>query len=151
MHNVVEKGLEDHLAGSVNREFDSHLAQCAPCREEVEGMMQVSGLLAALRADNEVAPPLGFSSRLLGSIQDRRRRSIWSVFTIDPSFIRKLAVASLLILAAFGSYLASQPEDPLALIRHTPEAVMASHDPAAAPDDPQHMNGMLMTLATYQE
>jgi hypothetical protein len=135
----------------VNREFDSHLAQCAPCREEVEGMKQVSSLLASLRADSELAPPLGFSSRLLKNIEDRRSRSIWSLFTLDPGFIRKLAVASLLGLAAFGSYLATQPDDSLALARHTPEAVMASHDPTAAPDDPQHMNGMLMTLATYHE
>jgi anti-sigma factor RsiW len=151
MHNIVELGLEDHLAGSVNREFDSHLAQCAQCRAEVEGMKQVSSLLGSLRADSELAPPLGFSSRLLRNIQDRQKRSIWSIFTIDPGFIRKLAVASLLGLVAFGSYLASQTDESLAPMRHTPEAVMASHDPSAAPDDPQHMNGMLMTLATYHE
>jgi hypothetical protein len=151
MHDIVEKGLEDHLAGSVNRDFDSHLAQCAPCREEVDGMKRVSGFLALLRADSELAPPLGFSSRLLKNVRERRERSVWSIFTLDPGFIRKLAVASLLGLAAFGSYLASQPDESLALIRHTPEAVMASHDPSAAPDDPQHMNGMLMTLATYHE
>jgi len=151
MHKIIEQGLEDHLAGAVDREFDTHLAQCSPCREEVEGMKQVSSLLASLRADSEMAPPLGFSSRLMRSIEERQSRSIWSVFTVDPGFIRKLALASLLGLAAFGSYLATQQDDALAATRHTPEAVMASHDPSAAPDDPQHMNGMLMTLATYHQ
>ena len=130
MHNIVEIGLEDHLSGAVNREFDSHLAQCAPCRREVEGMKQVSSLLSSLRADSGgfagAEPPTGFSSRLLREIEERRSRSIWSVFTVDP-------------------------DDGALLARHTPEAVMASHDPAAAPDDPQHMNGMLMTLATYRQ
>ena len=149
MHDVVEKGLEDHLAGVLNREFDSHLAQCSRCREEVEGMKQVSSLLASLRTDSEIAPPLGFSARLLHNIDEQKTRSIWSVFTVDPGFIRKLAVASLLGLFAFGGYLATQQDDSLA--HHTPEAVMASHDPGAAPDDPQHMNGMLMTLATYHQ
>jgi len=118
-------------------------------------MKQVSSLLSSLRADSGgfagAEPPTGFSSRLLREIEERRSRSIWSVFTVDPGFIRKLAVASLLGLMAFGGYLATQPDDGALLARHTPEAVMASHDPAAAPDDPQHMNGMLMTLATYRQ
>jgi predicted anti-sigma-YlaC factor YlaD len=151
MHDIVEKGLEDHLAGVMNREFDSHVSQCSRCREEVEGMKQFSGMLVSLRPNAEIAPPLGFSARLMREIDQRESRSIWSVFTLDPGFIRKLAVASLLGLAAFGSYLASQPEDGLTFGRHTPEAVMASHDLSVAPDDPQHMNGMLMTLATYQQ
>ena len=151
MHDIIEKRLEDYLAGVVNREVDSHLAECSRCRQEVAGMEQVSGMLASLRSESEPAVPLGFSARVLRGLEARQSRSIWSLFTIDPGFIRKLAMASLLGLAAFGSYLASQQDDTLALARHTPEAVMASHDPAAAPDDPQHMNGMLMTLATYHQ
>jgi hypothetical protein len=151
MHDVIERGVEDYLAGTASREFESHLAQCTRCREELDGIRHVSGLLSALRSEEAPEPPLGFAARLVGSIADQKRRSIWSAFAIESAFTRKIAFASLLSLAILGSYLASQSSDNMAPGDHTPEAVMASHDVSLPSDDPQKVDGMFLTLATYHQ
>ena len=84
------------------------------------------------------------------NVAERKASSIWGVFTIDPGFARKLAFGSLLGLAAFGGYLFTATEDSMAQADHSPEAVMASHD-TNSPDQQQHMDGMLLTLATYRQ
>jgi hypothetical protein len=150
MHDIVEREFEDHLVGMASREFTAHLAVCGECREEVEGMTQVSSLLGSLRSDAPMDPTLGFSSRVLRNVAERKNRSVWGLFAVDPAFTRRLALASLLGLAVFSGYLATQ-DDGAVPARHTPEAVMASHDPSLPPDNPDHMNGMLMTLATYHQ
>lgn len=151
MHDVIERGVEDYLAGSANREFEAHLAQCARCREEVAGVERVSGLLGVLRAEDAPAPPLGFASRVMGAVAEQKRGSFWSAFAVDPRFTRKIAFASLLSLAILGSYLASQGSDNMALADQTPEAVMASHDVSLPSDNPEQMGGMFYTLATYHQ
>jgi predicted small lipoprotein YifL len=151
MHRIVEEELEDYLSGRGGRELTSHLTNCEQCRGEVAEMQTLSGLFGDLRAVEAVAVPLGFSNRLMLNINDRKSKSFLSIFAVDPGFTRKLALASLLCLAACGGYLATQPVDSVAPSDHTPEAVMASHDVSAPSDDPQHMDGMLVTLASYHQ
>jgi hypothetical protein len=150
MHDLITRGLEDYLSGSAGREFDSHLAQCADCREEVEGIRRVTGLLSALRSEEVFVPSIGFSARLVRSVRQEEGRSFWRVFSVDPGFARKLVFGSLLSLAILGSYLATQPEDTMAQADHTPEAVLSSHDPSTLSQQ-QHTDGMLMTLADYHQ
>ena len=85
------------------------------------------------------------------NIQERRRRSFWGILTADPAFTQKLALASILSLAVLGGYFATQGGDAIAKAEHTPEAVMASHDTSPAASEQQHIDGMLMTLATYHQ
>ena len=151
MHRIVEQELEDYLSGHAGREFTAHLAACEDCRTEVAEFQKLSGYLGELRTAEPLQVPLGFSNRLMRTIESQKPRSFWTIFTVDPGFTRKLALASLLCLAACGGYLATQPVDSVALTDHTPEAVMASHDISAPANDPQHMNGMLVTLASYRQ
>jgi len=151
MHRIVEEELEDYLTGRGGRELASHLSSCEECRAEVVEMQTLSGLFGNLRVAEPLGVPLGFSHRLMLNIKERKSKSFWSNFAIDPGFTRKLALASLLCLAACGGYLATQPVDSVAPSDHTPEAVMASHDASAASNDPQHMDGMLVTLASYHQ
>jgi anti-sigma factor RsiW len=151
MHRIVEQELENYLSGRVGRELASHLSSCEECRVEVAEMQTLSGLFGDLRAAEPVAVPLGFSNRVMLNVKERKSKTFWGIFAVDPGFTRKLALASLLCLAACGGYLATQPVDSVAPSDHTPEAVMASHDATAPSDDPQHMDGMLVTLASYHQ
>ncbi len=147
MHDVIEKGLEEYLGGSVNREMETHLAQCERCRSEVEEIRQLSSLLGTYLAEAPMEPALGFSQRVMRRVAEDKGRSLWSVLSVDPGFARKLVLASLLSLAALGGYLATQP---LEGENHTPESVLASHD-VYSTDQQQHLDGMLVTLATYHQ
>lgn len=150
MHDIIEGGLEDYLDGSASREFESHLAQCRECAKEVTRMRDLAGGVRALRIDTPTEPPLGFSARVMRGVQQQQGRNFWNVFRIDASLVQRAAFASLLGLAVFGSYLATSPGDSMAAGDHTPEAVIASHD-VTATDPQQHINGMLVTLATYHQ
>lgn len=147
MHSIVESGLEDYLGGSGSREFHVHLAQCKSCRQTVDAMRTMSGLISALRVDGEVPQPLGFSSRVLLNVREQKGRGFWSLFTSDTGFTRRLAFASLLSLAVVGGYFASLPTG--APAENTPEAVMAHHESGQDADSPSSAN-MLLTLASYQ-
>ncbi len=71
-----------------------------PIRDRVEV------LLATLRAGEEMEPGPGFYARVLQRIEEQRIDSFWSFF-IDSPFSRRLAVASLTIALALGSYVVS--------------------------------------------
>ncbi len=150
MHRIIENGLEEYFEGRPSREFDVHLAQCEACRADVSAFQEVSGMLTGFRTGAPPEPSLGFSARVLRSVQEDRKRNFWQVVSLDPGFTRKLALASLLGLAVLGGYLVTDPNDATIQTTHTPEAVMASHD-VTSPDIRQHQNGMLMTLATYHQ
>ena len=151
MHRVIENGLEDYLDGRADGAFESHLRDCSPCRAKVAQLEGVSALLIGFRTAEPPSPPLGFQARVLRSVvSEQKPGRVWDLFRIDPGFARKLAFGSLLGLAAFGGYLFTGVDDSMAQADHTPEAVMASHDSAGA-DQQQHLDGMLVTLATYHQ
>ena len=150
MHRIIENGLEDYLDGRSDQAFDAHLGDCAECRKQVAEMREVSGMLGSLRTAVAMEPPLGFQARVLREVAGQKAGSLWGVFRIDPGFARKLAFGSLLGLGVMGGYLFTGTADSMAQADHTPEAVMASHD-AAAIDQQQHLNGMLVTLASYHQ
>lgn len=151
MHDAIQDGLEAYLSGSRNRAVESHLSECADCRREVGELQALSGYFGALRGPSEPSVPLGFEARLRRMIEAQKRRSLWTVFALNPGLTRKLALASLLGLLAFGSYLASQPADDSSQSAYAPEAVMARHSPDVPADSPQRTDGMLVTLANYHQ
>ncbi len=150
MHRAIENHLEEYLEGRSSREVDAHLEACAACREEVSAIARVSHVLTSFRSAQPPSPPLGFQARLMRGVAERKTASVWGVFSVDPAFARKLAFGSLLSLAVLGSYLAVGIDDSMAKADHTPEAVLASHD-ISSPDQQQHRDGMLLTLATYHQ
>jgi anti-sigma factor RsiW len=152
MHAVVLNRLEEYLAGTLNpadhRAIKAHLNTCESCREEVQGISEISECFASLRADELVAPSPGF---LAGIAQQLERRAIQptfaSLFSWRFAFGRRLAFASLLMLAILGSYLwvgeSVYPAGP------TPEAVMAQQNSPAFDSAPAEDN-MLVTLTAYE-
>jgi len=150
MHSIIESGLEDYLDGRSNQQFETHLESCHSCKAEIAAIQQVSAALINFRSEAPPDPSLGFQSRVMRKVAERDASSVWSVFRIDPGLARKLAFGSLLSLAALGGYLFTGTEDSMAKADRTPEAVMASHD-TNSPNQQQHLDGMLLTLATYHQ
>jgi hypothetical protein len=163
-HDIVFDELEQHLSGggvrgSASRGFYAHLDVCADCRAEVARMDDLSNLLRDLRMDSDNAsgtslepvaqPSLGFYNRVRYRILDeQRQKDSWGLFSPAAPFFRRVAFASLLLLAALGSFLVTRESS-----FSGPDAasIMAQHDPVAAHSDASDRDRMLVTLATWRE
>lgn len=156
MHDIVIDELETHLSGGgilkpASRAFYEHLDGCPPCRAEVAEMDGLSVLLREMRpasAPEEVAqPPLGFYNRVRYRIVDNQRTEAWGLFAPGAVFFRRIAFASLLLLAGLGSYLVSRESSFSGADAAT---IMAQHDPVANHSDADR-DRLLVTLADYHE
>jgi anti-sigma factor RsiW len=151
MHDVIENGLEEYLGGQVRRDFQAHLAECEECRVEVRQFEELSGMLHALREPEPVQPDPGFYFRVTQTIESQQQPSLWSIFSLDAVFGRRVAFASLMALAIVGSFLVSSEsgfENPNV---NGPEAAMASHDVSIPHESSVDRDRMLVALASYRQ
>jgi predicted anti-sigma-YlaC factor YlaD len=149
MHSLIEDGLEDFLAGTACREqvrIEAHLKECAQCRKEVEEMKQMSALFATLRADNPPVPGPDFYVRVTQRIERDRPGSFWSGI-IEPVFGKRMALASLLVLATLGTVLISRETEEY-VTGPSPEMVMAVEKDAPVSID---RDQMLYTLVSHNQ
>ena len=155
MHDIVVNELESHLSGggipgSASREFYSHLAACEPCRLEVAAISELSALLQEMKSDAEEPAPqpsLGFYTRVRSQIIEKEEKRAWGVFSPGAVFFRRVAFASLLVLAGLGSFLVTRESG----FRGADAAsIMAQHDPVADHSESSDRDRMLVTLATYR-
>jgi hypothetical protein len=155
MHEIVVDELERHLSGNASRAFYDHLDLCEPCRTEVARMDDLSALLRELRPaegrdafDSVPEPSPYFYSRVTWKIVENQPRGVWGLFSPGTAFFRRVAFASLLLLAGLGSFLVSREAS---FSGTDAAAIMAQHDPALSHTESSDRDGMLVTLATYHE
>jgi len=154
MHDVVVNELEEHLAGNASPAFHGHLTSCQVCRAEVESIAGVAELLAELRSDPEAAasgtaiePSPYFYTRVASRIVEHQNTGHWGLLAPGAAFFRRVAFASLLVLAGLGSYLVMRESD---VATGTDAAtIMAQHDVTADHTASSDRDLMLVTLASY--
>jgi anti-sigma factor RsiW len=144
MHQVIVDGLENYFTGTATREFQAHLTSCVECRAEVLQMREISRLFDDFKPVEEIAPGPDFAARVMAQAGIQREASWWSVFSLEPAFTRRIAFASLVLLAVMGTYLSSQ--DVPHSVAGAPESVMMVDEPARETD----RDRMLVTLTSYQ-
>jgi len=151
MHDIVVEELERHLSGRASRAFYNHLDSCAECRAEVAGIEDVSLLLREFRAEPESAlePSFFFYNRVAARIVEHERKGAWGLFSPGVAFFRRVAFASLLLLAGLGGYLVTS-QSPAASVPD-PAAIMAQHDSSVDHENGSDRDRMLVTLATWHE
>ena len=157
MHDLVIDELEQHLGGggvyrTASRAFYAHLDECAVCRAEVAQMEEVSSLFRELKTDpvyeSVPQPSLGFYARVRGQIIEKEEKHAWGLFSPGAAFFRRVAFASLLLLAGLGSFLVTRESSFTGTDAAT---IMAQHDPVAAHSETSDRDRMLVTLATYEQ
>lgn len=155
MHDIVVDQMERHLSGTASRAFYDHLDMCSACRAEVSRMEELSMLLREMRSTQtengfEFAPEpsLGFYNRVSWRIVEQQQKEAWGLFSPGAVFFRRVAFASLLLLAGLGSFLVSREAS---FSGTDAAAIMAQHDPSAAHTESSDRDRMLVTLATYHE
>jgi len=148
MHDIVVNELEDHLTGSASPAFHAHLAACPNCRAEVEAMVQVSALLVELRPEREIQASPFFYTRVASGIVERQNTGHWGLLAPGAAFFRRVAFASLIVLAGLGSYLVMRQDNAPAGDGDA-VAIMAQHDVTADHTASSDRDLMLATLAAY--
>jgi predicted anti-sigma-YlaC factor YlaD len=150
MHSVIENGLEDFLAGVSSREesarIEVHLAECSRCREEVKAMREISEMFSSLRSADAPVPAPGFYARVVNRIEREQPVSFWASL-FEPVFGKRMALASLLVLATLGTVLVSRETEEYA-IGPSPEMIMAVEKDAPAAID---RDQMLYTLVSHNQ
>ncbi len=110
-------------------------------------MREISALFTSLQPAEVVEPSPGFTARVMQQVGERPAPSVWSLFSLDFAFGRRVVFASLLTLAVLGSYLVTR-ETEYASGPPSPEAVMAQDQ--SAPNPGPDRDHMLVTLASYE-
>jgi len=155
MHDVVVNELEEYLTGNASAAFHGHLASCQGCRAEVESIARVSELFTELRPESATAasgagiePSPFFYTRVAANIIDHQKTDHWGLLAPGAAFFRRVAFASLLVLASLGSYLVMREGDISGVDAAT---MMAQHDVTADHAAGSDRDLMLATLASYGE
>ena len=156
MHQTMQDGLEDYLAGTGKSgdrlRIEAHLRECDACRREVQSMREMSDLFASLRSPDPPAPTPGFYARVSSLIEKQRQPpSFWAMF-LEPVFGKRLAFASLLALALLGTVLMSRETEEYA-VGPSPEMILSVERDAPAMDAGPAMDRdqMLFTLASHKQ
>lgn len=148
-HDIVIEELERHLSGNASAAFYKHLDACGDCRAEVAAMTELSSAVRVLEVDPESVPevPAAFYNRLAITINNQQQRQAWGLFSLSEIFFRRVAFASLMLLAALGSYLVTRETS------YTGEnavAIIAQHDTSPESHQAgQDRDYILLTLANY--
>jgi predicted anti-sigma-YlaC factor YlaD len=157
LHDIVVDELERHLSGHASRAFHDHLDQCPGCRAEVAAMTEFSKLMQEFRATPETAtqPPLGFYNRVANRIVEKQRHEAWGLFSPGAAFFRRIAFASLLLLAGLGSFLVTRETSYVAsapmVSSGSGPAVAIEHDLSDDHAPSADRDRMFVTLATFRE
>lgn len=132
IHELTAAYALDALDGDERDRYETHLASCAPCREELEGFWRVSGSLAHAAAGP--APPAALRSRILAEARRARPNVIplrrRFALPAAASFAAAAAVAAI-GLGLWGASLSGELDDLRGELAGSDEAVAVLSDPSA--------------------
>ena len=154
MHREIQDGLEDFLAGTADPNgrgrIETHLRECSECRQEVESMREMAGLFSSLRSPDPPVPAPGFYARVNVLIEQQRPAPFWSS-ALEPFFGKRLALASLLMLAMLGTVLVSRETQ--YAVGPSPEMVLAAEQdaPPVEASPLVDRDQMLYTLVSHHQ
>jgi len=161
MHEPIRENLEGFLKGSARQmpqEFQAHLEACEACAAELRSLETQSKMLQSLRCDGDIEPRAGFYARVMERIEARGPASIWSLL-LEPSFGRRLALASASLVVLLGTYLVTtEPGDnsvasnPV-VYDASPSQVPSQVDVAGSDtlQQQRQRDAVLVNLASYHE
>jgi predicted anti-sigma-YlaC factor YlaD len=160
MHQPIRDNLEEYLKGStrqVPQAFHAHLVACEECASELRLLETQANMLRSLRSVEDIGPIPGFYARVRERIEDQGRISVWSIF-LQPSFGRRLAIASAALVVLLGTYLVTtEPGDQsVASIPSVATDIVSRPAPeVSAVDDSlqqqRQRNAVLVDLASFHE
>jgi anti-sigma factor RsiW len=139
------------------QEFQAHLEACEACAAELRLLESQSKILQSLRCDSDIEPRAGFYARVMERIEARGPASIWTLL-LEPSFGRRLALASATLVVLLGTYLVTT-ESGYSSSDNSIASTPAVYDATAARVDvvsdtlqqQRQRDAVLVNLASYHE
>jgi len=160
MHEPIRENLEEFLKGPARQmpqEFQAHLEACEECAGELRLLQAQSKMLRSLQCDAGIEPRAGFYARVMERIEARGPASIWTLL-LEPSFGRRLALASATLVVLLGTYLVTTEAGDNSIasnpVTMTSDATTAQVDVASGADTLQQQrqrDAVLVNLASYHE
>ncbi len=153
MHAVVMESLEEYLANALEpatqRAIDAHLGACHTCRDEVNGMREMSQLFGSLRVDEVWDPAPGFYAGVMQEVAIAKPKPTFAgLFALNFAFGRRLVFASLVTLAILGGFIATRESQ--YPVGPSPDTIMAQQESPAF-DSAAAQDNMLVTLTAYEQ
>lgn len=156
MHQPIRDNLEDYLKGSarkVPQAFHAHLVACEECASELRLLEAQANMLRSLCSDSDVGPSPGFYARVMQRVEEQAPVSIWSIF-LQPSFGRRLAIASATLVVLLGTYLITTEPGDQSIAATPPVAVTSVPETGGMQDSlqqQQRRDAVLVDLASFHE
>lgn len=151
VHELTAGYALDALDPAEREQYEAHLGNCEPCREELQGFWSVTGSLA--RASGGPAPSPLLRERILTQARSERT----NVVPLRPrrAFRAVSAVAAVAAVAALGigiwaSTLASELDDLRGRMGNERQAVAVLSDPQSRTIPVSGANGRLVVSRTGQ-
>ena len=157
MHQPIRENLEEFLTGAtrqIPREFQAHLEACEECAVELRLLQAQSEMLRSLQCDAGIEPRAGFYARVMERIEARGPASIWTLL-LEPSFGRRLALASATLVVLLGTYLVTTESGDNGMAANPATIAYDSSTPLVAGSDTlqqqRQRDAVLVNLASYHE
>jgi anti-sigma factor RsiW len=99
----VRKKISQYIDNELNldekKAFDSHIRDCASCREELEETQALHQLFVSAE---RFPAPHGFTTRVLANLEAKEGWRLRSLLSIRPFFMRAAQVAFALVVMTIG-------------------------------------------------
>jgi len=91
--------VDDELSPDEKKDFDSHIQDCARCRE---GLEETQALHRIFASAERFSAPYGFATTVLANLEEKEGSRLRGLLAIRPLFIRAAQVAFALVVMTMG-------------------------------------------------
>ncbi len=96
---MISRYVDGQFSPDEKKDFDSHIQDCAACREELEETRALHRLLASAE---RFSAPFGFTTRVLGNLEKKEGLRFRDLLAISPFFLRAAQVTFALVVITMG-------------------------------------------------
>jgi len=101
VRQMISRYVDNELDGDEKKAFDSHLQDCAACRNELQ---ETRAICKRLASAERFHAPFGFTARVLANLQEKEGPRRWSVLGLRPFFLRIAQVGFATIVITIGIF-----------------------------------------------
>ena len=99
VNKLISQYVDEALSPDEKKDFDSHIKDCALCRE---GLQEARALRRLFASAERFPAPVGFSTRVLANLAEEENLRFRFLIAIRPFFMRAAQVTFALVVITMG-------------------------------------------------